>query len=377
MDKNRENDNIYQWHLIRLFLKAETDIINELGRLRSLGYVDYHAEAALERVQKTLKRLSANCWDYVPKMVEWEFYVKHPEARRINEPISKHLEGYKNAKMTGLETKVEEILVRQLMLEVDSSLNYTKKNLESIILGRKKGDTLRSVSLKTALKQEAEGRLTDPVKDFLNNLAMVGVTSFVDKMGRDWRLSSYGAMVLRTTTAQAQNLAILMKSDGDLFQISTIGSLCPICAPLEGRVYSKSGTDSDFPPLAWAYGKIDEDGKDTLENSWLNIHPNCLHSLIPFNKDRVSEIEYNRLKHFSSYVDNPITLDPRSDEQIQEYKAKVRARAKFDNDYRQWERYRERIPDIAPKSFSTFMKHKSKNDEKYKTWLSEYRKAGA
>ena len=37
--------------LIELFLQAETDIINEIGRLRSLGLADYHAEAALERVQ--------------------------------------------------------------------------------------------------------------------------------------------------------------------------------------------------------------------------------------------------------------------------------------------------------------------------------------
>ena len=36
--------------LIAIFLKAETDIINEIGRLRSQGMVDYHAVAALERV---------------------------------------------------------------------------------------------------------------------------------------------------------------------------------------------------------------------------------------------------------------------------------------------------------------------------------------
>ena len=37
--------------LIQLFLRAETNIINEIGRLRSLGNVDYHAVAALTRVQ--------------------------------------------------------------------------------------------------------------------------------------------------------------------------------------------------------------------------------------------------------------------------------------------------------------------------------------
>ena len=37
--------------LVSIYLRAETAIINEIGRLRSQGLVDYHAVAALERVQ--------------------------------------------------------------------------------------------------------------------------------------------------------------------------------------------------------------------------------------------------------------------------------------------------------------------------------------
>ncbi|MFR5849615.1 MAG: hypothetical protein ACLUFD_08480 [Faecalibacterium sp.] len=69
--------------LIRLYLKAETDIINEIGRLRSRGLVDYHAVAALERVQEILRKLETDEWEYVPRMVEAQFYVHHPEARAI------------------------------------------------------------------------------------------------------------------------------------------------------------------------------------------------------------------------------------------------------------------------------------------------------
>ncbi len=70
-------------HLIRLYLKAETDIINEIGRLRSQGLVDYHAVAALERVQEILRKLESDEWEYVPRLVESHFYVHHPEARAI------------------------------------------------------------------------------------------------------------------------------------------------------------------------------------------------------------------------------------------------------------------------------------------------------
>lgn len=54
--------------LIRLYLRAETDIINEIGRLRSQGLVDYHAVAALERVQAILRQLETQDWEYVPRL---------------------------------------------------------------------------------------------------------------------------------------------------------------------------------------------------------------------------------------------------------------------------------------------------------------------
>lgn len=83
--------------LRKLFLKAETEIINEIGRLRSLGLIDYHAVAALERVQAILQKLQDDCWVYVPRMIEKQFYVRVPEARKILEPVKKHLLGYRSA----------------------------------------------------------------------------------------------------------------------------------------------------------------------------------------------------------------------------------------------------------------------------------------
>ena len=86
--------------LIQMYLQAETDIINEMGRLRSRGLVDYHAEAALERVQAILRKLETEDWEYVPRMIERNFYVSHPEARKpleAPETPEKHERGYANA----------------------------------------------------------------------------------------------------------------------------------------------------------------------------------------------------------------------------------------------------------------------------------------
>ena len=48
---NRAAESRELARLIQAFLRAETDIVNEIARLRQRGLVDYHAEAALERVQ--------------------------------------------------------------------------------------------------------------------------------------------------------------------------------------------------------------------------------------------------------------------------------------------------------------------------------------
>ena len=67
---NRPSNERELERLREIFLKAETDIINEVGRLRSRGLVDYHAVAALERVQSILRKMENDCWKYVPRMVE-------------------------------------------------------------------------------------------------------------------------------------------------------------------------------------------------------------------------------------------------------------------------------------------------------------------
>lgn len=161
----------------------------------------------------------------------------------------------------------------------------------------------------------------------------------------------------------------------DLYKISSHGTTCALCAPYEGRVYSKSGTDPVFPPLAAAFGKIDPAGADDLANTWLNIHPNCLHVLMPWTPAGRSEKEIREIQDFSDPRKNPFTVDPRSKKQIEAYRKKEKARAKWLDDYRQYERYRVTIPDDTPKTFNTFLKHKLADDDKYQKWLKLYREA--
>ena len=364
--------------LRKIFLKAETDIINEIGRLRSMGLVDYHAVAALERVQAILRKMETDAWEYVPRMVEKMFYVRVPEARKIVESVEKHLAGFQNAAaLTSEQYAVIDKLVMNLMGEITDASMTVMATLQSALIGRTEPDVYRRIGMEQVAAQQAVGKgVNAAVPEFVKALRQEGVTAFVDKAGRNWSLHTYCTMVSRTTSRQAEVLAVLTADpEQDLYKISSHNTTCSICAPFEGRVYSRSGTDPDFPPLADAFGKIDPNGKDDLTNTYLNIHPNCLHVLLPWTSAGRSETEIEKIKRFSNPKTNPYTVDPRSKKQIESYRKKEQARADWLRDYRQWERYRLTLGDKVPKTFQTFQKHKLAGDEKYRTWLEEYREA--
>lgn len=271
-----------QEKLRKIFLTAETAIINEIGRLRSMGLVDYHAVAALERVQQILVNMEDQCWTYVPQMVEKMFYVRVPEARKAleeAETVVKHLTAYQNAaQLTSTQADIVQQLTANLMGEISEAADTTMMTLRDAILGRQQPDIFREVGLEATARMQATGRgVSKAVPEFIRRLQQEGVTAFVDKAGRHWRLHTYCDMAMRTTSRQAEVMAVLTADEQhDLYQISRHGTTCKLCAPFEGRVYSRSGKDPVFPPLAAAFGKVDPAGPDELTNTWLNIHPNCL-----------------------------------------------------------------------------------------------------
>ena len=307
------------------------------------------------------------------------FYVRVPEARKMEGmTAAQNLMAYqKAAALTGEQHAIVDQLVSSLMGEITDASITAYATVQSALIGRVEPDVYRRVGMEQVAYQQARGAgVYKSVPGFVEALRREGVTAFVDKAGRHWSLHTYCAMVSRTTSRQAEVLAVLTADpEQDLYRISSHGTTCAICAPYEGRVYSKSGNDPDFPPLAAAFGKQDPNGPDTLANTWLNIHPNCLHVLLPWTPVGRSEEEIQKIKDFSNPAKNPFSVDPRTQKQIDAYRAKEAARRRWLENYRQWEKYRMTLGDKVPKTYQTFEKHKKLNDEKYKNWQKLYREA--
>lgn len=350
--------------LRQLFLRAERQIIDEITRKRAAGYVDYAEVAALERVQKILQDMQDECWGYVPEMVEKIFYRSDKDAA-----------GYRNARiLTSSQTAAVNQLSYNLLGEIAEASETAYKTVQSFYtIARLETDPYRTAALTQVAQQEASGiGWTQTSARMARELKNQGITAFTDKAGRKWTLSDYCNMCARTTARQAEVAAVLTADDHDLWQIVKIGSTCPVCAPLEGRVYSKSGTNPDYPPLSLAFGKIDPAGAESLENTYLNIHPNCLHSLVKYTTIGKTDKQIKRDRDFSDPVTNPLNRDPRTKKQIKAYQEKERNRRKLLDDIHQWRRYRAVLGDKAYRTFETFRKHKLADDDVYKRLQTEY-----
>lgn len=352
-------------YLQKLFLYTEQDLLAEITRKRARGFVDYAEVASLERVQEILMRMVDDTFEYVPAMIEKIFYRSDKDAA-----------GYRNARgITSAQTDIEEILADNLIGEVIDMADTAEKTIRELYtIARLEPDAYRTAALSNVIKQKAAGRgWTTASAKMAQQLQQQGITAFVDRAGRHWSLTDYGNMAVRTTARQAEVAAALTSSENDLWQISSHGTTCPVCAPLEGRVYSKSGLDPRFPPLSLAFGKVDPNGANDLSNTYLNIHPNCLHAIIPYTAAGKTPEEVQKDIDFSSPILNPLSHDPRSRKQIAAYREKEKNRRKLKNEINQWRRYKSVLGGDMPKTFAAFQRHKRAGDDTYKKWEKAYR----
>lgn len=95
---------------------------------------------------------------------------------------------------------------------------------------------------------------------------------FITINGRSYQPEAYSRLVARSRVGEASNQANVnaaLQYGMDLVQVDVHSGSCPICDPFQGKVYSISGNDRDFPPL------VDRPP----------YHPNCRHQLLPITRE--------------------------------------------------------------------------------------------
>ena len=126
----------------------------------------------------------------------------------------------------------------------------------------------------------------------LDKLVRQGITGFRDSAGRNWSLTSYTEMAVRTETqarALAAGDASIRAAGLDLVIVSDSPRECPLCRPFEGKVLSLNGGIGE---QSHAVTRSNEFGARPVRvsvHSSLQAaraagfqHPNCTHSYSAF-----------------------------------------------------------------------------------------------
>jgi hypothetical protein len=117
-------------------------------------------------------------------------------------------------------------------------------------------------------------RLQSMLLDKLYKLVENG--DFIVINGRNYDIAKYAKMVVRTEFRRAQTAASLdtcERYNCDLVEWSRHANACELCLPHEGQVFSRSGKDPKYPPLAG------------LEPP---LHPNCGHSVLATSREAIA-----------------------------------------------------------------------------------------
>lgn len=335
--------------LQKIFLETEQNILSLISDKNKLGIATYKERQLLKDIEECINdmynrthNISGNIFERIFRNSKLEKYLRKNDLSLAEQ---------------NLLSRIKDNFMSNILDTGNNLFNYLKK----VIVDTKK--EAHKVELNVSRQDDLFKEL------YRAEIQKRGLVAFVDKGGKHWTLGNYTNLLTRTSTRMTHNYGILYTYEHiDLYRISKHGSTCKICAPLEGRVYSRSGTHPIYPPLASAFGKINKNGSNELSNTYLNIHPNCLHTLIPFKEAGRSKEEIDNIRKFSNFETNPPDKDKRSEAQINAYRKKEDGRAKLNNAYKEFQELKLKNGNNMPKTFNTFLKHKLNNSEAYNNW---------
>ena len=87
--------------------------------------------------------------------------------------------------------------------------------------------------------------LQEATRKTIRELARKGIPAFTDKLGREWSPEAYVMMDMRSTLANTARAAQDMRCDQygiQLIEVSSHMGARPLCAPYQGRIFSRDGS---------------------------------------------------------------------------------------------------------------------------------------
>lgn len=347
--------------LIEIYREAQARLAEIVTGNYGAGTRTYY-NSVLKQLERLMKELEAETGQYISTEIPRQYkkalddtyaYFKRNNLQMKRPDMFSHIHS----------DAVSE-LANEMRYHINQGISIAGRRVMRY-LDTAKDNALRQAGLRSAALKAAAGQtVADMQKDLMQRLANDGFLTVqygTGKRAYQVGLDSYAAMVARSTTREAGNLARenqLTENGYDLMMMTEHYPTCEACAVLQGRVYSISGRDKRFPPLSRAF-----------PSGYRNVHPNCRHVMTYWIEEMQSpeEIRAALARSNAPFTDN------RSDEEIALYSKQQADSRRMRADRSQFERYRQRLGEDAPKSFHTFRRIKNADGQKWKEMQEKYR----
>lgn len=332
--------------LIKVYQEAQQALIRTIAEKEAKGNVTRFQKSLLFQVQEQIKSLNEQAKEWAENTIPAAYQEGLDMANQALKNAGVDKESLDS--FARLHTEAIEALVMETLDDLYEANNYAN-------------NTVKQIVDQAVTQKIAQGQTVRECKNIIiRDLIAKGITGIETKNGKTMALDAYAALVAKSRTREATNTAMvnhLTALDRDLVKISSHNSSCPICLPLQGRIFSISGKDDRYPPLSRAF-----------TGPYANIHPNCAHVIMPYIEELADDPEDDRINS-----NKPFVNDSKSQKEIDLYNEMRRKKQRLRENRRQWERYMMVLPESTPKTFQGFMNMKNAQGEKWTDLQSDYR----
>lgn len=185
---------------------------------------------------------------------------------KIEESVAAALKNYDlqavkdkyNQVNTVMQYKAKQAYVSGINSVADKLL---RKEQEALKNSQEYIDILNKNAMATVMGEKSR---TEAIRETIAEMSKKGIPAFVDKTGREWSPEAYIDMDIRNTAknaALAAEFASLDELGQDIILVSSHSGSRPLCAPYQGKLYSrsgKSGTITDAKGKTYTYTPLSD-----------------------------------------------------------------------------------------------------------------------
>ena len=275
-EKIRELSNVYG--------KVEKEIAVELFSVEIMDYRETKAIKVQERIDILIRKLNRMAIRWVRESVPMAYKESYIITKTKLEKLGARKDVLFNARdhrfsvENSIEKAMKDLITanQSIRTNVNMYIYLARKasaNLTQLqAFGAGDEAVISSIIIEAIEEGQARASASKRIHEYLRLQLLDG--KFIDKAGRNYNLRDYSKMVARTRLRQAQTEAVkqtCVQYENDLVQWSRHSNPCDDCAPLEGQIFSLSGSHPEYPML-------------TEEPP---LHPNCEHDISPTSEGAI------------------------------------------------------------------------------------------